>query len=102
MYRLVGNQLELDSRKICKYLKMSYFPCLRKITHFQHFFFLEEVPPIFTTLFLYQKSCRIPFLSPVAIDQTLWFRMLRISSFVCSGVSFLVVAEFINEMHSFW
>ena len=81
---------------------MSYFPFLRKITHFQHFFFLEEVPPIFTTLFLYQKSCRIPFLSPVAIDQTLWFRMLRISSFVCSGVSFLVVAEFINEMHSFW
>lgn len=47
------------------------------------------------------KSC-IPLYHLLQLIKTLWFRMLRISSFLCSGVSFLVVAEFINEMHSFW
>ena len=80
---------------------MSYFPFLRKITHFQHFFW-KKFHRFLRLYFFTKKVVEFLFLSPVAIDQTLWFRMLRISSFVCSGVSFLVVAEFINEMHSFW
>ena len=101
MYRLVGNQLELDSRKICQYVKMSYFPFLSKITYFQHFFW-KKFHRFLRLYFFTKKVVEFLFYHLLLLIKLCGLECLRISSFVCSGVSFLVVAEFINEMHSFW